>query len=421
MFYKRVFIRTLTILLFLAISLTACDFRPHETAHLTGDNLTGDDLDPSGSNDASNSLDPTTDSTSNTSTSPIETSEPTPDINSPQFQTDVQEVIVPPEASISVADASGLWQRWPSNLTTPVQLNMDLTVYKGLAKSESALDGIIVILDPGHGGKDPGAIANLNGQSILEKDINLPIAEMTKAELEALGATVVMTRENDDWVSLYSRVAIAGFETLKFWDKELSAAGLSQDWLMAVKPELDRLVSINEDTVESGGRGIAQGMGVLPELRLLLDAQVQTDHILFLSIHANSTDVDVANKRGLQIYIATNQVIYDSELQMISQDATDPEVLPINPNYTAYDDGARMKLANALFSSITTNLPELRQSDISAFAGNFAFLRELNLTSALIETGFMSHPDDLALLTDPLKQAEIAAGIADGVWRYFSQ
>lgn len=323
-------------------------------------------------------------------------------------------------ANQATVDASGAWTRWPADLITPAKLNLDLSAYVGAPKNERPLQDLTVILDPGHGGKDPGALGVSGDQTIYEKDVNLAIAMKTRSELEALGATVIMTREDDSWVSLYTRVAIAGFATTAFWEEGLTAAGLDTTWLEPINAELQKLQDINEDTVESGGRGFAQGLGVRETLRQLFDAQVQTKQIIYLSIHANSTDVSLGDKRGLQMYISTNQHIYESELSMLLQDSSDPEILPINPNYQAYDDAARLRLAGSLFGSITGLIPELKQSEVTAYAGNFAFLRELNLTSVLIETAFMSNSEDLAILLDPDKQAAFASGIADGVWRYFT-
>lgn len=65
---------------------------------------------------------------------------------------------------------------------------------------------ITVVLDPGHGGKDPGAISP-NGTK--EKDVNLVIGLKTQAQLEALGYDVIMTRTTDTFVDLYERARIA--------------------------------------------------------------------------------------------------------------------------------------------------------------------------------------------------------------------
>jgi N-acetylmuramoyl-L-alanine amidase len=61
------------------------------------------------------------------------------------------------------------------------------------------------MLDPGHGGSDPGAIGPL-GLKYPEKTINLNTAIKTKSELEKLGATVLMTRAADMDVTLDERL-----------------------------------------------------------------------------------------------------------------------------------------------------------------------------------------------------------------------
>lgn len=63
-----------------------------------------------------------------------------------------------------------------------------------------------VVLDPGHGGSEPGAVG-ANG--LTEKDLNLAVAQRTAALLEGAGATVVLTRQGDERVTLSTRAAIA--------------------------------------------------------------------------------------------------------------------------------------------------------------------------------------------------------------------
>jgi len=55
------------------------------------------------------------------------------------------------------------------------------------------LSGKIIIIDPGHGGKDPGT----SGGNIYESDINLAISKYLELELSKVGATVILTREGD--------------------------------------------------------------------------------------------------------------------------------------------------------------------------------------------------------------------------------
>jgi N-acetylmuramoyl-L-alanine amidase len=63
-----------------------------------------------------------------------------------------------------------------------------------------------VVIDPGHGGRDPGAISR---RGLKEKDINLVVAKLLKRELEKRGFRVYLTRVRDVYLSLQRRVQIA--------------------------------------------------------------------------------------------------------------------------------------------------------------------------------------------------------------------
>ncbi|MGB9840628.1 N-acetylmuramoyl-L-alanine amidase [Thermovenabulum sp.] len=71
--------------------------------------------------------------------------------------------------------------------------------------SSLSLFGKTIVIDPGHGGSDPGAVY----QGVYEKDINLDIALRLKKVLEDNGAKVLMTRESDIYVNLYARAGMA--------------------------------------------------------------------------------------------------------------------------------------------------------------------------------------------------------------------
>ncbi len=62
-----------------------------------------------------------------------------------------------------------------------------------------------VVIDPGHGDHDPGAV----GERLREKDVNLDVGLRTAARLVDIGAQVRMTREGDQFVDLYERPRIA--------------------------------------------------------------------------------------------------------------------------------------------------------------------------------------------------------------------
>ena len=76
------------------------------------------------------------------------------------------------------------------------------TYLKLLNQSGSVLQNRIIVLDPGHGGKDPGAV---NG-SYTEKAIVLKVGTLVKQKLEAAGAKVFMTRTGDTYPTLQDRV-----------------------------------------------------------------------------------------------------------------------------------------------------------------------------------------------------------------------
>ncbi|WP_297991207.1 N-acetylmuramoyl-L-alanine amidase [Anoxybacillus sp.] len=69
----------------------------------------------------------------------------------------------------------------------------------------SPVKGRIIVVDAGHGGKDPGAMSG----GANEKTIVLEVAKLLKEKLEKAGATVVMTRETDVYPTLQDRVDIA--------------------------------------------------------------------------------------------------------------------------------------------------------------------------------------------------------------------
>jgi N-acetylmuramoyl-L-alanine amidase len=72
-------------------------------------------------------------------------------------------------------------------------------------ESEQEDRGVTVVVDAGHGGKDQGCAYG----DVLEKDINLEIALLLEQKLENAGFCVVMTRDDDTFVSLNDRVEAA--------------------------------------------------------------------------------------------------------------------------------------------------------------------------------------------------------------------
>jgi len=90
--------------------------------------------------------------------------------------------------SISPGDEAGVW------------------MLRLLPPSMQSLEGVTVVLDPGHGGSDPGAESP---GGFWEKDIDLQIALRCAERLRAQGAEVHLTRTSDVTVGVYDRPAIA--------------------------------------------------------------------------------------------------------------------------------------------------------------------------------------------------------------------
>lgn len=104
-------------------------------------------------------------------------------------------VISPDGWRLPVIGAAGdAWRVW-----TPCGREAD--VARG-----TFVDHVDVVLDPGHGGGETGAVG-ANG--LVERDLNLTVARLAAAELEARGYTVLLTRDTDVRVPLVTRAEIA--------------------------------------------------------------------------------------------------------------------------------------------------------------------------------------------------------------------
>lgn len=78
--------------------------------------------------------------------------------------------------------------------------------YAPVLKKEGSLEGAVILLDAGHGGSDNGTVGAMGGVGPTEKVMNLDITLRVKKQLEAMGATVVLSRDKDTYVSLNGRV-----------------------------------------------------------------------------------------------------------------------------------------------------------------------------------------------------------------------
>ncbi|MCJ7841616.1 N-acetylmuramoyl-L-alanine amidase [Lederbergia sp. NSJ-179] len=108
---------------------------------------------------------------------------------------------------ISLADGSTGWiAAWLTNTNTESQPaeNSYSNPFEGV--TEDSLEGYNIVIDPGHGGKDPGSIG-IGGN--FEKRLTLMTANKVAHDLREAGATVIITREDDYFISLKERVRIS--------------------------------------------------------------------------------------------------------------------------------------------------------------------------------------------------------------------
>lgn len=107
------------------------------------------------------------------------------------------------------------------------------------------LEGRKIVIDAGHGDQDPGASAN----GLREKDVVLDVSLKVRDKLKLLGADVIMTRSNDQFVSLRDRVV---FAKTNYADSFVSIHGNAATNKSAQGSEVFYDTSENDNGIESG-------------------------------------------------------------------------------------------------------------------------------------------------------------------------
>ncbi|WP_208559647.1 N-acetylmuramoyl-L-alanine amidase [Marinilactibacillus kalidii] len=100
---------------------------------------------------------------------------------------------------------TGYVANWVSSLSNVDTVNVQ-EVEKQVSRAATNLSEAIIMIDPGHGGKDPGAMSSTG---IQEKDIALSTAKILKRRLQDAGARVMLTRDDDSFISLNDRVYLS--------------------------------------------------------------------------------------------------------------------------------------------------------------------------------------------------------------------
>mgnify|MGYP006287600023 CR=1 FL=1 len=216
-----------------------------------------------------------------------------------------------------------------------------------------------VVLDPGHGGIDPGAEAG----SVREAELMLRLARELRETLVRAGMEVVLTREADRFVSLARRVAIA------------HQAGA------------DVFVSLHADSLAAG---TAHGTTVYTLSESASDA----------------ASAELAERHNRADLIAG-----------LDLTGTDDTVADVLMDLARMETAPRTeRLARALVDGVEQATGHVNSRPLRS--AGFAVLKAADIPSVLVEAGFLSTPEDLERLTDPQWRAALARGLREGllVW-----
>ena len=221
-----------------------------------------------------------------------------------------------------------------------------------------------VVLDPGHGGEDPGAIGAAGS---YEKNVTLSIARRLKRKIDAEpNMRAVLTRDGDYFVPLQQRVT------------------------RARRVRADLFVSIHADAFV---KPEANGSSVY----VLSERGASSTAARWLAQKENDADlVGVVNLARQDGHIART-------LLDLSQTAT------INDS---------LKLGRAMLGEIG-GINRLHKQDVEQ--AGFAVLKAPDIPSVLVETAFISNPQEERRLNDEAYQDKMATALMRGVKRYFEE
>ena len=223
---------------------------------------------------------------------------------------------------------------------------------------------IVVALDPGHGGEDPGA----SGPSGLrEKDVVLTIALQLRDAINALpNMRAMLTRDADFFVPLHERVR------------------------KARRVQADLFVSIHADafiTPQARGASVfalSQGGATSAAARWMANRENAADTVG--GINVNAKDAVVASTL---FDMSTTAQIRDS-----------------------------LKLGGEVLGQIG-RVGKLHKGSVEQ--AGFAVLKAPDIPSILVESAFISNPEEEARLRDPDYQAQLVKALAVGIQRYFAK
>jgi len=221
-------------------------------------------------------------------------------------------------------------------------------------------DGVrTVVIDPGHGGSEAGAIGEATG--ITEKDLALAIARrLRNLILERLGIDVRLTRQDDRDMTLEERTALAN------------------------NLQADVFISIHANAY--------RGRGVRGAETFFLSATATDDEARRLAALENDAAGVQEASRG------------DSELQMLLWDMAQT---------------SHLRESSVLAETIQARLNELAGTgDRGIKQAPFRVLKGATMPAVLVEVGFLSNPDEERRLADPRYQERVAEALYRSVDEY---
>jgi len=225
-------------------------------------------------------------------------------------------------------------------------------------------DPPLVVIDPGHGGRDPGAPGALQG--LYEKELTLALAKTIRADLAASGRVrVALTREDDRFLPLADRYGIA---------RRLGA---------------DLFVSLHADAAPANDA--ARGATVYTLSEIASDQEAAQ-----LAQRENAADaVGGAGTGG------------DANVNLILIDLAQRESMERSTQF-----------AKVLHREASPLFPF--QENWHRFAG-FVVLKAPDVPSILFEAGYLSNPDDAIYLTSDEGRREIAEGLRRAIEAHFAR
>ena len=226
---------------------------------------------------------------------------------------------------------------------------------------------IIVVVDPGHGGKDPGAIGS-KGQR--EKDVVLSIAQLLAKRLKReKGFDVKLVRNDDFFVPLRKRVEIAH------------------------KHNADMFISVHADAAP---RITASGASVYA----LSEGGATSATARFMAQRENGAD----------LLGATSLLNLKDKDPMLAG-----VILDMSMNATI---ASSLQLGSSILGSLE-GITTLHQKRVEQ--AGFAVLKSPDVPSILVETGFISNTRDAQRLVTAGHQQAVADGLFEGLKKYFQK